>query len=138
MIDRKMEDDITDVKNFLEFWGKFHAIYSEVISRERISEEDDLRFSETREMIRSKYKDLRESLEIRYAPHGRITDPVNDVLEVGTVHHISEKKMKKLSDDWKDSYVFLNNILENLKSRAKVSRDMKPPFAFLKRILTLR
>jgi len=135
MIDKKMELDIKAVKSFIEFWNKFHSIYSDAISKSIITKEDEVKFIETKNMMRSKYSELTGMLEFKYAPHGRISDPVSDILLIDNIRFISEKNLKKIEDDWRDSYVFLNNILERLKSRKRRMMQFNPVGVFFKRIL---
>jgi len=138
MIDKKIESDIKAVEGFFEFWMKFHSLYKDTVSRSIISEDDEHKFLETKTVIKGKYDNLRGSFEFKYMPLSRLTDPVNDILDLGTIRLISEKNMQKMEDDWKDSYVFLNNILERLKSRKRRFEQFNPLGVFFKRVLERR
>ena len=46
-----------------------------------------------------------------------------------------EKNLKKLNEDWRDSYIFLNSIVERLKSRKKRLEQFNPIGVFMKRFL---
>jgi len=133
MIDKKTESDIRTVRSFLEFWAKFHSIYSGVISMENISSEAERNFLETKEIIKNKYGELKGGLEFKYMPHGRLTDPVSDILEIDNVRFVAEKNLRKLRGDWKDSYVFLNNILERLESKKRRLDQFNPMAVFVKK-----
>jgi len=133
MIDKKTESDIKTVRSFLEFWVKFHSIYSGVISSESISYEDEQKFLETKDIIKNKYEGLKGAFEFKYMPHGRLTDPVNDILGVDNVRFMAEKNLKKLRVDWKDSYVFLNNILERLENKKRRLDQFNPMAVFIKK-----
>ena len=135
MINKKFEQDIKSVKSFLEFWSKFHSIYNNVITKERISKDDEVKFLETKDIIKSKYDELKNGLEFKYMPHARITDPISDILSLNGVHFISEKNLKKVSDDWNDSYVFLNSILERLKNNKRRLEEFNPVGVFFKKFL---
>ena len=119
MKDKKTEVDIKSMRGFLEFWGKFHSIYSSTSGKGIITKEDEDKFLETKLMIRNKYDELKGTLEYKYMPHGRLTDPVSDILSLQTVRFVSEDNLRKLNNDWKDSYIFLNNIFERLKTRKR-------------------
>lgn len=134
MIDKKFETDMKAVKGFLEFWGKFHAMYVEVISKELITNDDEAKFLETKELMRIKYDELRSGLELNYVPKTRLTDPVSDILALNSIRFMAEKNLKKANDDWKDSYVFLNTILERLKDKKRRLEQFNPVGVFLKRI----
>jgi hypothetical protein len=133
MIDRKIEQDIKSLKSFMEFWTKFHSIFSESISKEIISQDDEAKFLETRDTIRAKYEELKGPFEFRYMPQSRLTDPVDDVLKIGGIRLMSEKGLKRLSDDWRDSYIFLNSIMERLKSKKKRLEEFNTVGVFAKR-----
>lgn len=138
MIDRKTEAAIRAVKSFLEFWDKFHAIYGEISAKGLISQDDEQKFLETKEMMSKIYGELAGVLDFRYSPHGRLTDPVGDILALESVRLISEKNLKRANDDWRDSYVFLNNILERLKSKKRRLGQFNPVGVFFKKLLKKR
>jgi hypothetical protein len=133
MLDKKIESDIKTAKSFLEFWVKFHSIYSGIVSKENISKEEEALFLETKGLIKNKYDELKGGLDFKYAPHSRLTDPVNDILQLDNVRFMAEKNLKKMEDDWRDSYVFLNSILERLKNNKRRLEQFSPAGVFFKR-----
>lgn len=133
MIDKKTESDIKTVRSFLEFWVKFHSVYSDVISSDNITKEDEQKFLGTKDIIRNKYELLKTGLEFKYMPHGRLTDPVSDILGIDNVRFMAEKNLRKLQGDWKDSYVFLNNILERLENKKRRLDQFNPMAVFIKK-----
>lgn len=135
MIDRKTEEGIKALKSFIEVWAKFHAIFTESIAKEIISNDDEAKFLETRDMIRAKYEELKGSLEFKYMPQARLTDPVDDVLKISGIRLMSEKGLRKLSEDWRDSYIFLNSIQERLKSKKKRLEEFNTVGVFVKRMI---
>ncbi len=135
MIDKKTEADIKIVKGFIEFWVKFHSIYSSINHKETISKEEEVKFLETKELIRSKYEGLKNSLDFKYMPHTRLTDPVNDIMLINNIRFMAERNLKKSENDWKDSYVFLNSILERLENKKRRLGQFNPMAVFLKRLL---
>lgn len=135
MIDKKTEAGIKALKSFLEFWTKFRSIYDETVARDIISDEDETKFLEVRDQIKSKYGALTSSLDFKYVQRSRLTDPVDGVLAINGVRLMSEKSLKKLNDDWRDSYVFLNSITERLKNKRKRLEDFNPIAVFFKRLL---
>jgi len=138
MIDKKTEIDIKSVKEFLELWGKLHSLYSDTISRDRITKEDEDAFLKATSALKIKYAALKGGLEFKYMPHMRLTDPVNDILNLGGIHFISENSLKKLEDDWRDSYVFLSSILERFKNKKRRFEQFSPVGVFIKKIFDRR
>ena len=135
MIDKKTEADIKALKSFLEFWTKFHSVYGEIVSKDIITDDDEIKLLEVRDLIKSKYLALSNGLDFKYVPHSRMTDPVDGVLAINSVRLMSEKSLKKLNDDWRDSYVFLNSITERLKNKRKRLEGFNPIAVFFKRLL---
>ncbi len=138
MIDKKTESDIKALKSFMEFWTKFHSMYNDIMVKGLILKEDEDKFFGTKETIKGKYESVKSTLEFRYMPHTRMTDPVMDVLAVGSLRFISEKNLRKMNDDWRDSYVFLNNILERLKSKKRRLEQFSPVGVYFKRFFEKR
>lgn len=134
MRDKKTEIDIKTMNSFLEFWGRFHSIYSSTLEKGTITKEDEDKFLETKTMMRGKYEELKGSLEYNYMPHSRLTDPVSDILLLQTIRFISEDNLKRLNNDWKDSYIFLNNIFERLKTRKRRFKEFSAMGVFFKRV----
>ena len=135
MIDKKTEYGIRAMKDFLELWAKFHSLYMDIISRDVISSDDENKFLDTGRIIKAKYEELKNSLDFRYMPHGRMSDPAAEILAVETIRFMSERNLKKLENDWKDSYVFLNNIAERLEDKKRRLGDFNPIGVFFKRVL---
>lgn len=134
MRDKKTEGDIRSMRDFLEFWTKFHSVYSDILNKGIITKEDEDKFLETKSMMKNKYEEVKGSLEYKYMPHGRLTDPVSDILGLQTLRFVSEDNLKRLNDDWNDSYVFLNNIFERLKTRKRRFEEFNSLGVFFKRI----
>ena len=138
MIDKKTEADIKSLKSFLEFWTKFRSVYDEAMSKEIISDEDEVKFLGVRDLMKTKYEGMSNGLDFKYAPHSRLTDPVDGVLSINGLRMMSEKSLKKMNDDWRDSYVFLNSINERLKNKRKRLQDFNSVGVFFKRLIEHR
>jgi hypothetical protein len=138
MIDKHVASSLKELKSFLEFWEKFHSIYESTLSKTVLSADDEAKFLETRNLIREKYEALKSILDFKYTPHTRLTDPVQEVLDVENIRFVSERMNRKTEDDWRDSYVFLNSILERLYDNRQRARAANPAGAFLKKIFARR
>lgn len=136
-MNKKIEADIKALKGFLEFWGRFHSIYSDIIARDLISGDDENKFLETKAMMAAKYDELNRALDSKYMPHGRLTDPARDIFSMKTIRFVSEENLERIDNSWKDSYVFLNNIMEQLKARKGLAEDSNPVSGFFRRIFAL-
>ena len=134
MIDKKTEYDIKSIKAFIEIWTKFHSVYNDITSKEIISKDDEDKFLEEKVMVDNKYDEFKAPLDFKYMLHGRLTDPVSDILAMDNIRFISEKNLKKIGDDWKDSYIFLNNILERLKNKKRRLGEFNTVGVFFKKM----
>ena len=111
MIDKKTEAAIKSVKSFLEVWTQLHSMYGQILSRDIITKDDEDKFLSSKDMVAKKYSDLGSGLDFKYLPRSfyrsceRYTSHRRYTVRV-------EKSLKKIDDDWQDSYVFLNSILE--------------------------
>ena len=136
MIDRKTEAAIKAASGFLEFWTQFHAMYEEILSRGIITQDEEAKFLSAKDAMRKKYEELAAGFDLAYASRGRLTDPVSDILGIGSIRLVSEKNLKKLNDDWRDSYVFLNSIVERLKSKKRRLGQFNPMGVFFKKLFS--
>jgi hypothetical protein len=122
----------------MEYWTKFHSIYEETISKGLITKDDESRFLETKAIIKEKYASLKNSLDFKYAPHGRLTDPVDEILAFDNIRLMSEETVRAMGNNWKDSYVFLNSILERLESNKRRLEEFSTVGVFFKKIFDRR
>lgn len=135
MTDKKLETNIRMTKTLLEMWTKLHSLYADILSRGLVTDEDESKFMESKEMVARRYAELRDMLDFKYTPHNRMTDPVADILSLRNMRLMSEKTALKLDADWKDSYVFLNSVLERLENRKRRIGGINPISLLVKRML---
>ncbi len=119
MIDKKTEENIKDLSGFMDSWLKFRQLYMTICSKSLLTKEDESIFFETKELVSKRYAALKDKMEFKYMPYSRLTDPVHEILGLDGISCMSEKKSRRIDDDWRDSYIFLNSILERLKNRKK-------------------
>jgi hypothetical protein len=126
MIDKELELQIKRVKEFMQLWIKFHDMYKNSLSREAISPEDEKTFLETKSLIARKYQALKTLLGTSVSYDDRALDVVSHVLSLKGVADISDVSMRKIENDWHNSYIQLNKLLGELEGRQdnlqKISR----------------
>jgi hypothetical protein len=66
-------------------------------------------------------------------PRYRPSDPVSDILKVDSIRLMAERNLRKVEDDWRDSYIFLNGILERLQNNKRRLEKFNPTGVFIKR-----
>ena len=132
MIDKKLEDNIKKMERFLEFWSKFHQLYS--------SKQDN--FLSTRTLVNSRFQDLMDSVGMKHSQRLTKGFPVYEILSIENFSGMSDEKLKRIEECWTDSYHFLTSVLNQFKKKKKrIERFNKLVFvtkSFLKRIKNLK
>ncbi len=127
MIDKKLEDNIKNTKRFLEFWSKFHQLYS--------SKEEN--FLSTRTLVNSRFQDLMDSAGMKHSQRLTKGLPIYEILSIENLSGMSDEKLKRIEECWTDSYYFLTGVLKQFqKKKKRIERFNKLVFtikSFLRR-----
>lgn len=127
MIDKKLEDNIKNTKRFLEFWSKFHQLYS--------SKEEN--FLSTRTLVNSRFQDLMDSAGMKHSQRLTKGLPIYEILSIKSLSGMSDEKLKRIEECWTDSYYFLTSVLNRFqKKKKRIERFNKLVFtikSFLRR-----
>lgn len=127
MIDKKLEDNIKNTKRFLEFWSKFHQLYS--------SKEEN--FLSTRTLVNSRFQDLMDSAGMKHSQRLTKGFPIYEILSIENLSGMSDEKLKRIEKCWTDSYHFLRGVLKQFqKKKKRIERFNKLVFtikSFLRR-----
>lgn len=125
MIDRALENRITQLNEFVDLWALFHESYKRAIDQQSFTEEEEKSFLELKSNLARKYQGLMDSLGIKSTAEDRTFDVISQVMSLRTVASLSPLQMQKLENDWHNSYITLNKILGSLENRkaelAKIS-----------------
>jgi len=119
MIDKKLEDNIKNTKRFLEFWSKFHEIYSEAMSSNCVVPKDEADFRSTRMLVNSRFQDLMDFAGIKHGERLTKALSIYEILSIENLKDISDEKIAKIEDSWTDSYVYLSSILGRFQKKKK-------------------
>ena len=125
MAAKRYEEMIKQVKDFIELWVKFHDLYQEAITKEKITPEEEKTFLETKSLIARKYQKLLDTLGIDPTPEDKTFNVISQVLSLSSVSSISDMQMSKIESDWHESYISLNKILGSLEGRAGGTAPVK-------------
>ncbi len=109
MIDKKLEDNIKNTKRFLEFWSKFHQLYS--------SKEEN--FLSTRTLVNSRFQDLMDSAGMKHSQRLTKGLPIYEILSIENLSGMSDEKLKRIEECWTDSYYFLRGVLNRFQKKKK-------------------
>ena len=127
MIDKKLEDNIKNAKRFLEFWSKFHELYS-------LKEEN---FLSTRTLVNSRFQDLMDSVGMKHSQRLIKGFPIYEILSIENLSGMSDEKLRRIEECWTDSYYFLTSVLNRFqKKKKRIERFNKLVFtikSFLRR-----
>ena len=119
------KDAIAKTKEFIELWKKFNQIYKEAMGKTAITEEEEDLFLETKSIVARKFQTLVDSLSIERSTIDRTYDVINQILSLRSISTLSEESLRKISNDWHQSYISLNRLLGHLEAEmnAAVEKD---------------
>jgi hypothetical protein len=111
------KDAILKTKEFIELWKKFNQIYKESMGKTTITEEEEDLFLETKSIVARKFQTLVDSLTIERTTIDRTYDVINQILSLRSISTLSEESLRKISNDWHQSYISLNRLLGHLEAQ---------------------
>ena len=130
MIDKQLESNIRKAKEFIELWDKFHVVFRNTVSGNRVGEKEEQNFLSIRELVNSRYEDLMDSLEIKPLKRFTMNTALCNVLSLERISIMSDERQKAVDADWTESSRFLNSLLERLM-RKKRRIESFNKFAFV-------
>jgi hypothetical protein len=116
---------------FIELWKKFNQIYKEAMGKTAITEEEEELFLETKSIVARKFQAMVDSITVERSTIDRTYDVINQILSLRSISTISEEALRKLSNDWHQSYISLNRLLGHLEAQ-KGEAAKKPAIDFKK------
>jgi len=114
---RQIDNSKDKVKEFLELWVKFNQLYKDAMKKSTITQEEEQSFLETKSIIARKFQALADSLSIDRSTIERTYDIINQILSLKGISTLSEPELKKIDNDWHESYIFLNRLLGHLEAK---------------------
>ena len=126
MAAQNIKDSIDKTKEFIELWLKFNQIYKEAMGKTSITPEEEEAFLETKSIIARKFQTLADSLSIDRHTIERTYDVIGQILSLKSISMLSEHEIKKIDNDWHDSYISLNRLLGSLEARKDEAPGQRP------------
>lgn len=117
MINRDLEQQIKKTKSIIQLWTKFRELYRIPLSRTDILPEEENGFLELKSSLTRQYQGLLESLDIGHSPDDRTFEVIGSILSLSSVPNLNEMQLKKVENDWHNSYLSLNKILGSLENK---------------------
>ena len=111
------KDGIAKTREFIELWKKFNQIYKESMGKTAITEEEEDLFLETKSIVARKFQTLVDSLAIERSTIDRTYDVINQILSLRSISTFSEESLRKIGNDWHQSYISLNRLLGHLEAQ---------------------
>lgn len=125
MIDKKLEDRIRQLKEFVDLWTSFYNLYKRAKTQEVFNEDEEHGFLELKSQLARKYQGIMDILGIKPTAEDRTFDVISQVMSLKNISKLSSLQLEKLENDWHNSYITLNKILGSLENKrdqlAKVS-----------------
>ena len=115
MQDRK--EAIIKTKEFLELWKKFDHIYKDAMKKTSVTEEEEDLFLETKSIVARKFQILVDSLPVERSIVDRAFDIINKIISLKSISTLSEEALRRISNDWHQTYISLNRLLGHLEAQ---------------------
>ena len=115
MIDKKLEKKIDKLRDFRQSWLKFYEIYNKTIKKDSLSKEDEKTFLSERDVIKRKYHELIQLLEIEKV--AEYADPILDILNTQELFSASDSQYERIEEDWGGSFLFLKNMIKAFEEK---------------------
>lgn len=136
MIDRNLEKEIKQTKDFIELWRKFHDLYKGALDKQTISSQEEESFLETKSLLARNYQALLDSLNIKSTIEDKTFEVISQILSLDSISTISDMQMKKIENDWHNSYITLNKILGSLESKKEALAEISAVKIIIKRVFS--
>ena len=115
MRDRKLEQSISFIRDFINLWQDFGNFLNLPPERE-IASGDEEKFMSMKSAIAQRCQALQEMLEGGFPMEGKIVDILSQ--SPGLAQIISQPMhIKKLQNDWHSTYIGLNKVLGSLEAK---------------------
>ncbi|NQT90220.1 MAG: hypothetical protein HQ558_03100 [Candidatus Omnitrophica bacterium] len=111
---------IEGTKEFMELWVKFHQSYKEAMGKTSITPDEEKAFLEAKSLIARKFQTLADSINIDRSTTDRTFDVINQILSLKSISTLSDQTLKKIENDWHESYISLNRLLGHLEAQKKM------------------
>jgi len=105
MIDRKLEENIKKVKEFMEMWENFHRIFKK---------NDEKNFLATKSFVSSRYDDLMDSIGEKPIKRFIKNEPLYNILSLENLSVMSDDRLKNLEKEWECASAYLFSLLKRL------------------------
>ena len=115
MQDRK--EAIIKTKEFLELWKKFDHICKDAMKKTSITEEEEDLFLDTKSVVARKLQILVDSLPVERTTVDRAFDIINKIISLKSIATLSEEALRKINNDWHQTYISLNRLLGHLEAQ---------------------
>ena len=136
MIDKTVENRIAQLKDFINLWASYFALYKRVSNQNTFTEEEEKGFLELKSTLARKYQGLMDSLGIKPTAEDRTFDVISQVMSLKSVANLSPLQGEKMENDWHNSYITLNKILGSLENKKTEMAKINPLALTIKKLFS--
>lgn len=126
MIDELLEKKISSLQDFIKLWVDFKNFLEEREGKESLSPEEEREFLEIKSRIARQYQGLVDTLKEDLRGEESIISILSHAPNLKQLVADSGMQLRKIKNDWHESFIFLNTVLGRLENRrrelASVSR----------------
>lgn len=116
-----IKHSIDMTKDFMELWLRFNQMYKDAMGKPSISQEEEKAFLDTKSIVARKFQTLADSLSLDRSIIDRAYEVVSQILSLKSISTLSEHALRKIDNDWHESYISLNRLLGHLEAQKEDS-----------------
>ena len=115
---KKVEQLIAQMENYLECWKQFNSFVNEARSK-KFNPEDDLQFLEVKSVIVQELEHILASMEVNSPTKEEIHTLIGSAPSLRFLSEMSEGNLRTIESQWHKIYIGWHAILGQLKVRQR-------------------
>ena len=108
MKNKKLEEDIKELQEFIDLWVSFKDQFHTAYQNKETTPEDEKKFLETKSFIARKIEGINQRF---HNPDDKAMGIISQVVSLDSAAKMSDMQLKKIENDWHISYINFNTIL---------------------------
>lgn len=115
MRDKRLEQQIEHLEQFVEMWKEFHRLFTKAIGQNEITAEDEAAYFEIKTHIARNYNVLMDSLGLEKEKDSKALEIITQVVTLDDASKLSEGMAKRVTSVWHEKYIAFQKILGELE-----------------------
>ena len=125
MKDKKLEQQIRELEEFISLWKEFHRLFTKAIEKKDISEDDEADYFNVKTYLARHYTVIMDSLDMNGVKDEKSLEIITQAVSLADAGDLSEGIAKRVITVWHNKYLEFQKILgmleHNRDELAKIS-----------------